>query len=227
MPRSVPAAGSRSTCAPRRSRSRYSCRRVSAANTSSGDGRARTLEISPPACGRGRGRECDREGFRDRSPSPQPPPASGRGRSEARLSAAVIAAVSMTSVSTYADVATPMPPRIALVSVSRVSSTAPDADTEDALRLTEAALRLNGDLGLCLGQVRVQRNAGTLSASFVYDRAVSPRVSIRGRLPAAARRCVETAARAVRLQTPPSGSITIMARFEVRHLALRHRGSNR
>jgi len=119
--------------------------------------------------------------------------------------------------SASADVRTYDPPELILESVVTVSTTAPDEETERASAHVHRALTENSDLSRCLDDVVVRRNAGSISATLRFERAMEPSIAVRtaGRLPAAARRCVETFTRQVRLWDAPSGTIVLRARFRV------------
>jgi hypothetical protein len=123
----------------------------------------------------------------------------------------------MVAASASADVAYPLPPTLALVAVETVSTTSPDDEAEQARRHVNHALSENSDLSRCLDDVRVVRNAGSISATLTFERSREPRLEVRtaGRIPSAARRCVETSARDVRLWNAPSATIVVRARFRV------------
>lgn len=116
-----------------------------------------------------------------------------------------------------ADVVTGERTQLALISVDRVSSTASPEETEQVWRQANASLQGDRDLHICLEGIRVRLGAGSASATLVFDRAREPRVSVatRGAIPAAARRCIQTAAAAVWLRAAPAGRVTLRARFEI------------
>lgn len=143
--------------------------------------------------------------------------------------ALAIGASMLAVASASADVVRSLPPTLALVTVETVSTTAPAEEAEQARRHVTLALGEDGDLARCLDAVRVARNAGSLSATLTFDRSTEPRLDVRatGRVPAAARRCVETSAHRLRLWSAPAGTVVVRARFRVVARRTGHSGGGR